>query len=152
MGAVFGKTGYVRDRDAEFSRRNVPREELLRGIDATLLAVERGMAQVDDASWDKPYPLPIGGYSVTIGDALTHLVSHLGYHLGQVDYHRRMVTGDAGKIGAVAIPELPSATPTPTFQALTPDPLTPRPLIPRRRNPRRESPAPRCVTAPAMKA
>ena len=34
FGAVLAKTGYVRDRDSEFSRRGVPRAELIEGLDA----------------------------------------------------------------------------------------------------------------------
>src|SRR5437764_673264 len=40
IGAVLGGTGYVRDRDAEFALRDVPRTDLLADIDAALVAVE----------------------------------------------------------------------------------------------------------------
>ena len=42
IGAELGKTGYIRDRDAEFSLKNVPRQTLLTQLDDTLLAVEVG--------------------------------------------------------------------------------------------------------------
>jgi len=35
IGAVLGGTGYVRDRDAEFSLKDIPREKLLRTIKTT---------------------------------------------------------------------------------------------------------------------
>src|SRR6266550_4893720 len=84
-GTVLGATGYVRDRAAEFAQRDVPRMELLREIDAALAAVERGVARLPDAALSQPYPQPPGGFAVTTGDFLLHLVSHLTYHLGQVE-------------------------------------------------------------------
>ena len=109
-GTVLGATGYVRDRAAEFAQRDVPRMELLREIDAALAAVERGAARLPDAALSQPYPQPPGGFAVTTGDFLLHLVSHLTYHLGQVDYHRRLLTGEAGQIRAVALGELATAS------------------------------------------
>ena len=109
-GTVLGATGYVRDRAAEFAQRDVPRMELLREIDAALAAVERGVARLPDAALSQPYPQPPGGFAVTTGDFLLHLVSHLTYHLGQVDYHRRLLTGEAGQIRAVALRELATAS------------------------------------------
>jgi len=111
VGAVLGATGYVRDRGAEFSRRDVPRSELLREIDEALAAVQRTLAQLGDDTLAPPFPQAVGGVTVTTGDFLLHLATHLTYHLGQVDYHRRMVTGQAGQIRAVAVDELGSSPP-----------------------------------------
>src|SRR5216110_3744649 len=109
-GTVLGATGYVRDRAAEFARRDVPRTEVLRELDAALAAVERGVARLPDTALSQPYPQPPGGFAVTTGDFLLHLISHLTYHLGQVDYHRRLLTGEAGQIRAVALGELATAS------------------------------------------
>ena len=110
VGTVLGATGYVRDRAAEFARRDVPRTEVLRELDAALAAVERGVARLPDTALSQPYPQPPGGFAVTTGDFLLHLISHLTYHLGQVDYHRRLLTGEAGQIRAVALGELATAS------------------------------------------
>jgi len=48
---------------------------------------------------------------VTTGDFLLHLVAHLTYHLGQVDYHRRLLTGQGGQIRAVSLGEIATAAP-----------------------------------------
>jgi uncharacterized damage-inducible protein DinB len=107
LGAVLGQSGYRRDRDAEFSRRDVGRTELLGEIEAARQAIERGMAAVSDDALAAPYPEQIAGRTVATGDFLVHLATHLAYHLGQLDYHRRVVTGDRRSIAAIAIAELP---------------------------------------------
>ncbi|MDP3909355.1 MAG: DinB family protein [Gemmatimonadales bacterium] len=106
VGAVLGGTGYVRHRDAEFGARDAPRRELLEQIDRAMAAVETGLGKLRDGDLDRPYPEPVGGGSYTTGAFLTHLAVHLAYHLGQVDYHRRIVSGDGATVKAVAISEL----------------------------------------------
>jgi hypothetical protein len=92
VGAELGKTGYVRDRPLEFSLKNVPREELIRGIDEIIDIIDRSLDSLTDSDLDKDYPLTKiveGGSS--IGFMLVHLAGHLAYHLGQVNYHRRLL-------------------------------------------------------------
>ena len=107
IGAMLGKSGYRRNRDAEFSRRDVPRAALLGEIDAARQAVERGMAVVSDDTLAAPYPEQIAGRTVATGDFVVHLATHLAYHLGQLDYHRRVVTGERRSISALSVAELP---------------------------------------------
>jgi uncharacterized damage-inducible protein DinB len=109
FGAVMGGTGYKRDRDAEFSRRDVPRAELVAQIEAAIVAVERGLARVSEAALAAEFPERIAGHTVTTGEWLVHLVAHLGYHLGQIDYHRRLVTGRGETVGTIAVTELRTA-------------------------------------------
>lgn len=107
FGAILGRDGYVRDRDAEFARRDVSRAELLAGIDAAIASVDRTLAKLDDAALQQPYPEPIAKRTVSSGAFTLHLAAHLTYHLGQIDYHRRSVTGDAKGVDAVSVRELP---------------------------------------------
>jgi uncharacterized damage-inducible protein DinB len=109
IGAHLGKTGYVRQRDLEFSRRDVPRTELHAEIAAAERAIIAGLARVTDDTIDAAFfPEPLAGASVPTSEFLVHLAVHLGYHLGQVDYHRRIVTGDGRSLDALAVKELPS--------------------------------------------
>ena len=102
IGAVLGKTGYVRNRDAEFAERDVPRAEVLHRIDAALAAVQDTLAGLSDADLGREYPLPVGKVRVETADFVIHLATHLAYHLGQVDYHRRMVTRTGTTVSTVA--------------------------------------------------
>jgi hypothetical protein len=58
---------------------------------------------------DAEYPETIAGLRVTTGDYLIHLTTHFAYHLGQIDCHRRVVTGTAFAVDAVRPSELSSA-------------------------------------------
>lgn len=107
FGAILARDGYVRNRDAEFAKRDVPRAELLAGLDAAIASVRRTLSKLDDATLQRPYPEPIAKRTVDTETFLLHLASHLAYHLGQIDYHRRAVSGDAKGIDAVSVRELP---------------------------------------------
>lgn len=102
VGAVLGATGYVRDRDAEFARRDVPRAELLAELANTIDAVRNAMPTLREESLSQPYPQKVGGQVLATGLVLMHLATHLAYHLGQLDYHRRVVTGDMNGVGALS--------------------------------------------------
>jgi hypothetical protein len=109
IGAKLGGTGYVRQRDLEFSRRDVPRAELLAELDRAMEAVGT-LAGMSDKDVPSVYPDAFGGKPVDTGYMLVQLAVHIAYHLGQVDYYRRLVTGDNTAINAVAAADLPPAT------------------------------------------
>ena len=109
LGTRLADTGYVRDRPAEFARRGVPRTELLEQIEAARGAVRAAAAA--HIRLDADFPEVITGARIETGDYLVHLSSHLAFHLGQLDYHRRLVTGDAKSVRPVRPDELGSARP-----------------------------------------
>ena len=91
IGAEIGKTGYVRDRDREFSQKNIPRDELVKMIEDTITVVANGLNKLKEEDLEKEYPLLVFKEKTSIGFFLIHLTVHLGYHLGQVNYHRRLL-------------------------------------------------------------
>ena len=111
IGAVLGGDSYVRDRDAEFAKRGVPRAELIGELRSAEKAVRDVMPRLDPAKWNEPYPLPVLNRRLNTGDFMLHLATHLAYHAGQVDFHRRIVTRDKTGVGAVSPAELASARP-----------------------------------------
>jgi len=111
FGARLAGTGFVRDRPAEFSARDVPRAALLRQIEAARGAVRSAAEKVAEDALTRDYPEVVGGVRVASGDYLIHLVDHFGYHLGQVDYHRRVVTRSSHGVDAIRAAELATARP-----------------------------------------
>ena len=101
IGAQYGATGYVRDRDREFNDTGVPREELLRLIATAADEVTRTFAALDPALLEQPHPIDVAGKPCRADRFFLHLTVHLAYHLGQVDYHRRLVTGSSISVGAI---------------------------------------------------
>ena len=96
IGAVLGWSGYVRDREAEFGDRDVPREEVIRRIRACQRTMQETLGRMDDDTLLAAYPsqLPASlGEHATSAAFLAHLTWHFGWHLGQIDYHRRMLVG-----------------------------------------------------------
>jgi hypothetical protein len=114
VGARLGGSGYVRNREREFSARGLSREALRAEIAEADAAVRRVLPALDDAALDAPYPDALANHTYGTGDFILHLCSHFAYHLGQVDYHRRIVTGVNESIGAMALMELRTATPSRT--------------------------------------
>jgi uncharacterized damage-inducible protein DinB len=111
FGALLAGTRYVRDRPSEFSRRNVPRSELLREVDAARSAVRAAAQRVVEAELAEDFPELVGGSRLLTGDYLMHLATHFAFHLGQLDYHRRVATGMNTSVGPVRPSELSSARP-----------------------------------------
>ena len=91
IGTVLGKTGYVRNRDNEFAAKNIPRKDLLTEIDNTRKAMSATLANLTDEQLKANYPIEVFGKPMTTTYFLVHLSGHLGYHLGQVNYHRRLL-------------------------------------------------------------
>jgi uncharacterized damage-inducible protein DinB len=91
VGAILGKSGYERNRDSEFSLKNVPRNELIQKIDDTILVVKNTLNQMNDEDFQNKYPLDMQGRVVKTDFMLLHLLAHFNYHLGQVNYHRRLI-------------------------------------------------------------
>ena len=91
IGQVIGNTGYQRNRPLEFSCMDVPREQLLKDIEATKTMIETVVSGIEDLT--TAYPPEVFGRAGSIQHFLLHLLAHLGYHIGQVNYHRRILEG-----------------------------------------------------------
>jgi DinB family protein len=114
LGHHLGKSEYRRNRPAEFGRRQVPRSELLREVDAAQASVAAALANLTEPVVNQEFPEVITGARVVTGEYLVHLATHFAYHLGQLDYHRRVVTGQATAVDAMRPADLSSARPVPT--------------------------------------
>lgn len=91
IGAELGKTGYIRNRPLEFSLKDIPKSELIQKIDETILVVNTTLDSLSEADLEKTYPQIVFETEMTTGYFLVHLATHLAYHLGQINYHRRLI-------------------------------------------------------------
>lgn len=88
IGTTLAGTGYVRDRDSEFTRKGVSRKDLVAGLEELIPIVRKTVSAVN---LDDAYPLEFAGANRSNGYMIVHLLAHLNYHLGQVNYLRRIV-------------------------------------------------------------
>ena len=102
IGRQIGGIDYTRDRPAEFSARGVELAEILSRIDAVKDMVPRVIGAITPAAFDAMYPEQVMGHPMTTRLFLVHLLGHLQWHLGQIDYLRRITTGQ----GAVKLATL----------------------------------------------
>lgn len=106
IGAHLGATGYQRQRDAEFTNRNVARTEMLALIDQTISEACGALDQLVDDQLENMDDYSFGQSTAATSDFLIHLVSHLAFHLGQVNYHRRIITGVRGNVPVLELGKL----------------------------------------------
>jgi uncharacterized damage-inducible protein DinB len=103
LGAVLGGTGYVRDREREFSQRSGSRLQLATGLRETVEVVNRVVPSLSGELLSREYPEAVGGARPGTGLFLLHLCTHLAHHLGQAGYLRRVLTGDNRSSGAISV-------------------------------------------------
>jgi len=91
IGAVLGNSGYVREREKEFSIKDVPRSELIKEIEETLDVVTNTLQSLSEEDLKKTFPIDVLRENMPTTFFLIHLTTHLDYHLGQINYHRRLL-------------------------------------------------------------
>ena len=106
FGAVLGSSGYQRDREAEFATRGVSRSELQELVRDTMSEVEQVLDTLQSGDLASKYPIQIADKSVGTLTFLMHLAVHFTWHLGQIDYHRRLLTADPKTVENVSIKAL----------------------------------------------
>ena len=91
IGAILGGSGYVRDREHEFSARDVPAADILAEIEQTKETVVSALSQLEPGTMHATYPIDILESNATTEQIILHLYGHLNWHLGQVNYLRRIL-------------------------------------------------------------
>ena len=91
IGKEIGKTKYVRNREIEFTQKKVPRIELIKSINTALDMVKTSLLSITNKELKNDYPILKFSKVKTNEYLLVHLIKHLTYHLGQINYHRRLI-------------------------------------------------------------
>ena len=90
IGVGLANTDYIRQRSLEFSLKDIPKVELLRQIENTIKVIEEGLNNLNENQLHSDFPLIIWDKPTEMEYTLLHLLTHLNYHLGQINYHRRL--------------------------------------------------------------
>jgi len=91
IGAELGKTNYSRNRELEFSLKGIPKTELVNKIEETMVVVDHVLSKLTDEMIKDQYPILVFETKTSTEFFLIHLTTHLTYHLGQINYHRRLL-------------------------------------------------------------
>ena len=91
VGAQIGNTNYIRNRELEFSNKFVPRTTLTAQIDAVIVMINKTFDLLIDKDLNQEHPYLVFENKTSVEYLLIHLTTHLAYHLGQINYHRRLL-------------------------------------------------------------
>ena len=91
IGKEIGNIDYTRNRELEFSAKDISKSELLQKINATIVVVDKSLSNMDESSLANEYPILVFDQKTSTEYMLVHLATHLSYHLGQINYHRRLI-------------------------------------------------------------
>jgi Protein of unknown function (DUF1572) len=89
FGTTLAHTGYVRNRPLEFSQRDVPRKELIAGLEALIPLISKTLNALTPEKMDTEFSILFDDAKNSHTYVLTQLLAHLNYHLGQINYPRR---------------------------------------------------------------
>ena len=89
IGHQLGGSDYVRDRENEFNAKGTPRKELIEELEMAKSEISRVLSSINASVLQTK----VEGFrlDITWEGFLLHLYNHLGYHSGQINYHRRLL-------------------------------------------------------------
>lgn len=91
IGSVLGDSGYIRRREDEFGLKGVKRSEIISELKTTKKMIKEVLSTLESDKLEETFPINVFGNEMTTEFFLMHLYGHLNYHLGQINYHRRLV-------------------------------------------------------------
>ncbi|HJW16889.1 MAG TPA: DUF1572 family protein [Flavisolibacter sp.] len=94
IGKELGGTSYIRNRELEFTAKDIPRQELIQMVRRTIDVINQALDNLNENCLPMEYPILVFDKATSIEYLLVHLTTHLTYHLGQINYHRRLIETD----------------------------------------------------------
>ncbi len=94
VGRQLGGLPYQRNRDLEFSSKEGSRAELAARLEKLRESIPAIIEALKADQLEEEYPQVVLDRPMSIGEFLIHLYGHLNWHLGQVDYLRRLLIKD----------------------------------------------------------
>jgi hypothetical protein len=100
IGRQLGDLPYSRKRELEFSLKGIRKQELRTRLAELQLSIPSIIGELSSEQMEMEYPQVVLERAMSTREFLIHLYGHLNWHLGQVDYLRRVLTGDGAVKGA----------------------------------------------------
>lgn len=94
LGDHLGGETYARDKALEFRGEAQSRSQLLQELNTLLSRVENILDPLDAQLLDGQYPVEVEGANYPTQLILFHVLAHFSYHLGQINFHRRLLSQD----------------------------------------------------------
>ena len=91
FGATLANTGYVRNRDLEFIKKGVERQVLVAQLEELIPLINQTLIGLSKEQMEADFPIFYDKPGTSTGYVLTKLLAHLNYHLGQINYLRRIL-------------------------------------------------------------
>ena len=91
IGKTLAQTGYVRHRDQEFSLKGIPRAEIVAQLEQLIPMITGTLNAFTPDRMEDKFPSMFDDKDVPNSYVLVQLLAHLNYHLGQVNYLRRVL-------------------------------------------------------------
>jgi hypothetical protein len=95
IGRQLGHIDYTRRREIEFASAPIPGADLLHRIEPLPEFIPGIISVLSEETLAANYPEEVQGVPISTRQFLIHLSGHLNYHLGQIDYLRRVLTGNS---------------------------------------------------------
>jgi hypothetical protein len=91
IGTALAHTEYVRNRDQEFIQKNVEKKELIAKLEELITIINQTLNRLTPEQMENEYPIFFDKPKTSVSYVLVQLLAHLNYHLGQVNYLRRIL-------------------------------------------------------------
>ena len=94
IGRLLGGIAYERDRPQEFTVSGLGKAELLRRVESLRVTIPPVIRALRPEQLAAAYPQAVLERELSVAGFLVHLHGHLNWHMGQIDYLRRVLSGD----------------------------------------------------------
>jgi hypothetical protein len=91
IGTTLAHTGYIRNREQEFTDKGIDRKLIVQQLEELIPMMNQTVNALTPEQMESPYPRFFDKENATVSYVITQLLLHLNYHLGQVNYLRRVL-------------------------------------------------------------
>ena len=92
FGAILGGSDYKRERDLEFSQKEISQSEIIEKLKLSIDMLKKSLDNLSDEDFNADFPQEFSGETHKTIFVVLYMLSHLNNHLGQINYHRRLLS------------------------------------------------------------